>query len=372
MSDTMSDRDAGFPPSVDGTTRARKRISLKKLASVGVAIAVIAGGAWYGQDWWTNGRFIESTDDSYVGGNVTTIAPHVSGFIGRILVADNQFVRAGQLMIELDPRDYQAAADNARAVVAGRQAALDELQARYELQQSTIRQEAAELSATSAQLSFATDDADRYRRLAATSAGSRQDAQRASSLAQQTTANLAAATAALEAGREQLKVLSAEITGAEANLAQAQAAMRQASLNLDYTQIRAPIDGYIGNRAAQQGSYVPAGAYLISVIPSSGLWVDANFKEDQLTHMVEGDAATITADVLPGHIFHAHVASVAPGTGAVFSVIPAENATGNFTKIVQRVPVRLVLDGNDSALAMLRPGLSTFAHVDIRRDKTKP
>src|SRR5208282_5845938 len=127
-----------------------------------------------------------------------------------------------------------------------------------------------------------------------------------------------------------------------------------------------PIDGYIGNRSAQVGVYVAAGAYLISVIPSDGLWVDANFKEDQLTRMVDGDTATVVADVLPGHVFHGHVASVAPGTGAVFSVIPAENATGNFTKIVQRVPVRVVLDADDADLRRLRPGLSTTARVDTR------
>ncbi|MCB8876845.1 HlyD family secretion protein [Acidisoma silvae] len=372
MSDATSGRDAAFPPSIDTTTRLRKRPSLKRLASMGVALAVIAGGAWYGHDWWTNGRFIESTDDAYVGGDVTTIAPHVSGFIGHILVADNQFVHAGQLLIQLDPRDYQAAADNAQAVVSAKQASLDELQARYVLQQSTIRQEAAELTAANAQLSFAMSDADRYRRLAATSAGSRQDSQRADSLAQQDSANLAAASAALEGGHEQLTVLSAEITGARADLAQAQASLRMARLNLGYTDIRAPIDGYIGNRAAEQGSYVGAGAYLVSVIPSTGLWVDANFKEDQLTHMVDGDRATITADVLPGHVFHARVASLAPGTGAVFSVIPAENATGNFTKIVQRVPVRLILDDKDPATALLRPGLSTVANVDIRQERNAP
>jgi membrane fusion protein (multidrug efflux system) len=142
--------------------------------------------------------------------------------------------------------------------------------------------------------------------------------------------------------------------------------LRTADLNLGYTDILAPIDGYVGNRAAQVGAYVTAGAYLISVIPAEGLWVDANFKEDQLTHMISGDTATLELDVLPGHAFHGHVASFAPGTGAVFSIIPAENATGNFTKIVQRVPVRVVLDATDAELSLLRPGLSTTARVDTR------
>ena len=141
-----------------------------------------------------------------------------------------------------------------------------------------------------------------------------------------------------------------------------------ARLNLGYTEIRAPIDGYIGNRAAEVGAYVAAGTYLVSVVPSAGLWVDANFKEDQLARMVAGQPATVSADVLPDHPFRGHLASLAPGTGAVFSVIPPENATGNFTKIVQRVPVRILLDAGDPRLPMLRPGLSTTVSVNTQSD----
>jgi len=343
-------------------------LSLKRLALAGVTLAVLAGGGWYGRDWWTTGRFIESTDDAYVGGNVTAIAPHVSGFIAEVLVTDNQRVQAGQLLVRLDSRDYQAALDHAAAAVGARGASLDGLRAQYLLQQSIIRGQEADLSAKSAQLTFAIQDAERYRSLAVTSAGSRQDAQRTSSLEQQARSSLLAAAAALEAGRQQLKVLEAQIAEADANLAQSRSDLQTAQLNFDYTEIRAPIDGYVGNRAAQVGAYVAAGAYLILVIPTRGLWVDANFKEDQLTHMEDGDAATVVADVLPDHVFHGHVASVAPGTGAVFSIIPAENATGNFTKIVQRVPVRVELDADDADLRKLRPGLSTTARVDTRFD----
>jgi membrane fusion protein (multidrug efflux system) len=364
MSSSVSAREATFPPS--GAAQAQKRLSFKQAALAGAALAVLAGAGWYGYNWWTEGRFFETTDDTYVGGNVTSIAPHVNGFIAQVLVTDNQRVKAGQLLIQLDPRDYQAALDNAKAVVDARDASLESSRARYILQQATIRQQEAEVAAKSAQLAFVTEDAKRYQSLALTSAGSRQDAQRTASLDQQTHASLAAATAALEAGRQQLKVLTAQIAEADATLAQARSDLRMAQLNLSYTEVRAPMDGYVGNRAAQVGAYVAAGAYLISVIPAEGLWVDANFKEDQLTHMVDGDVATVMADVLPGHVFHGHVASVAPGTGAVFSVIPAENATGNFTKIVQRVPVRVVLDTADAELRRLRPGLSATASVDTR------
>jgi membrane fusion protein (multidrug efflux system) len=366
MSSAVSAREATFPPAPGGAAQTRKRLSLKRLALAGAALAVLAGAAWYGHDWWTDGRFIESTDDAYVGGNVTAIAPHVSGFVAGVLVTDNERVKAGQLLIQLDSRDYQAALDHAKAVVDARGASLEGLRAQYVLQQATIRQQEAEVVAKSAQLTFASQDAARYQSLALTSAGSRQDARRTASLEQQTHASLVAAAAAVEAGRQQLKVLTAQIAEADANLAQARSDLQTAQLNLGYTEVRAPVDGIVGNRSAQVGAYVAAGAYLISVIPTDGLWVDANFKEDQLTRMVDGDAAAVVADVLPGHVFHGHVASVAPGTGAVFSVIPAENATGNFTKIVQRVPVRVVLDGDDAELRRLRPGLSTTTSVDTR------
>jgi membrane fusion protein (multidrug efflux system) len=363
MSSATLDRDTGLAAPDRLKRPARKRG--RPFALAGAALLVLAGAAWYGHEWWTTGRFAETTDDSYVGGNVTSIAPHVGGFVAEVLVADNQRVQAGQILVRLDRRDFQAALDHAGAIVKARLATLDELQARTVLQQSIIRQQEADLVAKSAQLTFAEQEADRYRSLAQTSAGSRQDAQRTGSIEQQARSTLLSATAALDAARQQLKVLEAQIAEADANLAQSRSDLQTAQLNLGYTEIRSPIDGYVGNRAAQVGAYVAAGAYLVSVIPTSGLWVDANFKEDQLTHMAEGDAVTVVADVLPGHIFRGHVASLAPGTGAVFSVIPAENATGNFTKIVQRVPVRVTLD-EDAELHMLRPGLSTVASVDTR------
>jgi membrane fusion protein, multidrug efflux system len=347
----------------------RKRLSPMRLALAGVALAVLAGGGWYGEGWWTTGRFIESTDDAYVGGNITTIAPHVGGFIAEVLVTDNQLVKAGQVLIRLDQRDFKAALDHAAAVVDARLASLAALRAHYVLQQSTVRQQEADLAAKAAQLTFATQDASRYHNLAQTSAGSVQDAQRTASLELQAKSTLLAGAAGLEASRQQLKVLDAQISEADASLAQARSDLETARLNLGYTEIRAPIDGYVGNRAAQVGAFVGAGAYLISVIPSVGLWVDANFKEDQLTHMTAGDAATVVADVLPGHAFRGRVASLAPGTGAVFSIIPAENATGNFTKIVQRVPVRVALDAGDPSLSMLRPGLSITANVDTKAER---
>jgi membrane fusion protein (multidrug efflux system) len=360
MSTTLIGRDtAPAPPAV----KIRPGLSRRGLIAFGLAAASVVL-AWYGHDWWTRGRFIETTDDAYVGGNVTAISPHIAGFVSEIAVEDNQRVAAGQLLVRLDPHDFQAALDHANAALQARLAAVGNLQARRTLQQSTIGQAAADLAARTARAAFTNIDARRYSMLAETSAGSRQDAQKSLDLDQEAQAAMASGRAGLDAAKQQLVVLDADIKEAAAAVTQAEADVQTARLNLGYTEIRSPIDGYIGNRSAQVGSYVATGAYLISVIPAHGLWVDANFKEDQLARMVPGQPATAVADVLPGHLFHGHVQSLAPGAGAIFSVIPPENATGNFTKIVQRVAVRIALDPDDELQSAIRPGLSITAHVD--------
>jgi membrane fusion protein, multidrug efflux system len=348
------------------TVNSRPRFGRRQLALAGLALAVTLGGIGYGRYWWNVGRFIESTDDAYAGGNVTPVAPHVAGFVLEILVADNQHVSAGQLLIRLDARDFQAAFDHARAIADQRKAALAGLEAKYELQQSMIRQAEADLNAKAAHATWTGQDAVRYRDLAATTFGTRQNAERSSAANEEARSATKSAEAGLAAARQRLTVLDAQIAEAGAGVAQAKADLETARLNLGYTEICSPIDGYIGNRAAQVGAYVANGAYLLSVIPARGLWVDANFKEDQLADMRPGQPATVVADVLPGKTFHGHIESLAPGTGAVFSVIPPENATGNFAKIVQRVPVRVALDDGAASLGELRPGLSTTVSVDTR------
>jgi membrane fusion protein, multidrug efflux system len=342
------------------------KITRKTLALTGLALAFVAGGALYGRYWWAAGRFIETTDDAYGGGNVTPVAPHVAGFVAQILVSDNQHVHQGQLLVRLDDRDYRAALAHAEAVAEARQATLASLVAKSTLQQSTIRQAEAAVAEKSAQARFAGQDAIRYRNLALTTYGTRQDAERTAAADTAAQSATAAAAAGLAAAKQQLLVLEADIAAARAEVSQAKADLETARLDLGYTEIRAPIDGYVGNRSAQVGAYVASGAYLLSVIPAQGLWVDANFKEDQLAHMRPGQRARIVADELPGKVFHGHVESLSPGTGAIFSVIPPENATGNFTKIVQRVPVRIALDDGDSRFGQLRPGLSTTVSVDTK------
>jgi len=346
-------------------TRVLTKSRLRWLAYAALGGLIALSAARYGHEWWSVGRFVESTDDAYAGGNVTPISPHVAGFVTQILVGDNEYVRAGQALIRLDDRDFRAAADRAAAIVEARKATLDSLERKQTLQATAIRQAKADLDAKQAQAAFARQDDQRYRDLAQTAAGSRQNAERASSLNLAAEASVVSSAAGLDAAKQQLTVLDAEIGVAKADVAQAEADFHTAALNLGYTEIRSPIDGYVGNRAAQIGAYVAGGAYLVTIIPAHDLWVDANFKESQLERMALGQAATVVADVLPDHVFHGHIMSVAPATGAVFSVIPSENATGNFTKIVQRVPVRIKLD-DDPMLRALRPGLSTTVGVDTR------
>jgi membrane fusion protein, multidrug efflux system len=362
MMDTIILERAATPAIV----KSRPRFGRRQLALAGFALAVALGGVGYGRYWWNVGRFIESTDDAYAGGNVTPVAPHVAGFVAQILVTDNQYVRAGQLLVRVDARDFQAAFDHAQATADQRKAALAGLEAKFELQQSMIRQAEADLNAKAAHATWTGQDAVRYRDLAATTFGTRQNAERASAANEEARSATKSAEAGLAAARQRLTVLDAQIAEARAGVAQAKADLETARLNLGYTEICSPIDGYIGNRAAQVGAYVANGAYLLSVIPAQGLWVDANFKEDQLADMRPGQPVTVVADVLPGKTFHGHIESLAPGTGAVFSVIPPENATGNFTKIVQRVPVRVALDDGAASLRELRPGLSTTVSVDTR------
>jgi membrane fusion protein (multidrug efflux system) len=364
MSDHVIDRDITVP----GAAIRRKPITRKRAALAALGLAAALGGAAYTHHWWTVGRFIETTDDAYVGGDITPISPHVAGFVRQVLVTDNQRVEAGQTLIRLDSQDFQAALHHAEAVLQSRQAALANLLAKRVLQHSIIAQAQADVTAKQAQAEFAAEDATRYRVLARTAAASRQAAQKARAGDQSAQAAVLASQAALQAANQQLAVLDTDIAAAQADVAEAEADLRTARLNLGYTNITAPVTGYIGSRSAQVGAYVATGTDLLSVVPAHGLWVDANFKEDELARMKPGDPATIVADVLPGRTFHGRVVSLAPATGAVFSVIPPQNATGNFTKIVQRVPVRIMLYGDAAELGLLRPGLSTTVSVTTGHD----
>ena len=350
------------------TTRRRSlRQIARRLGLVVAILGMVIAAAWYGYTWWTVGRFMETTDDAYVGGDVTTIASKVAGFIDTIAVTDNQRVKAGDLLIKLDDRDYRAQLARAEANVAAQEAALANRDAAHRLQTAVVDQANAEIAAATAEATRSQYDLDRYRTLSAERFASLQRFEQADADYKKAAAAEHKTQAALRAARQQLDVIDTERRQIEAALAQAKAERDLAVLNLGYTEIRSPIDGVIGNRSARVGAYATVGAQLLSIVPAHGLWVDANFKESQLAQMSVGQPVEITADVMPGRAFHGRIESLAPATGAQFSVIPPENATGNFTKIVQRVPVRIILDEGAGELGTLRPGLSVVARVDERR-----
>ncbi|MRX11259.1 HlyD family efflux transporter periplasmic adaptor subunit [Pseudoduganella sp. FT25W] len=344
----------------------------KRLITRAVIAAIAIGAVGFGYHWWSTGRFVEDTDDAYIGGNVTVIAPKVAGYIARLEVSDNQLVHAGDVIARLDDRDYRAALAKAEGAVAAAQATLANLDATRQLQDAVIGQARAGVNASSAETARARDDQTRYQNLSAKAAVSLQSSQKADAEYKQALAGDQKAQAQLTAAQRELDVIGTRKQQAQAALEQAMAERDLARLNVEYTVLRAPIDGVVGNRRAREGAYATVGNQLLSIVPARGLWVDANFKEGQLARFQPGQRATIVADVMPGHVFHGTVASLAPATGAQFSVLPPENATGNFTKIVQRVPVRIVLDERDGALGTLRPGLSVNAEIDVRRADGQP
>ncbi|MDB6136997.1 MAG: Membrane fusion component of tripartite multidrug resistance system [Verrucomicrobiaceae bacterium] len=346
------------PPSIPRGLPA-KRLFFALLIVLAVTVTVRLG-----HEWWTTGRFIESTDDAYVGGEVTVIAPKVPGFIMQVAVSDNQAVHAGDVLVKLEDRDYRAALAKADAVVAIQEAALDHLEATRHLQEAMVAQAEAEITAVEAEIVRSRDDQTRYQWLVRNAAVSTQSFQKADAEYKQAQALGTKALAGLTAAQRQLEVIGTQKKQTWAMLAQAKAERDMAQLNLEYTLLRAPIDGIIGNRSARAGAYATTGAQLISLVPASGLWIDANFKESQIARMHAGQPATIFVDQCPDRVFHGQVGSIAPATGAQFSVLPPENATGNFTKIVQRVAVRIVLDEEAAVLNILRPGLSATVEVN--------
>jgi membrane fusion protein (multidrug efflux system) len=334
------------------------------LASAG--LAVLAAGAYFGWDYWTVGRFHVSTDDAYVQADNTTIAPKVSGYLAAVLVGDNEPVRSGQVLARIDDRDYQVALDSAKANVAAAQAAIASKLAAIDAQQSAIDSAKATIAVDEANETFAEQENKRYADLAKTGYGSVQNAQQAGSRIAAAHASVERDNATLAAAVKQVALQKAELAQAEAVLARDEAARRQAELNLSYATIVSPADGIVGNRTLRVGQYVQAGTQLMSVVPSADAYVVANFKETQLTDVRRGQPVDIEVDMFPGRVYHGHVDSLAPASGQTFALLPPDNATGNFTKVVQRIPVKVVLDANSANSGDLRPGMSVTPTIDTK------
>lgn len=342
-------------------TNTRKNILIGSALAIAV-LAAIAGPHLLGND------HRQSTNDAYVSADYTVVAPKVAGFIKQVLVEDNQQVQAGQLLATLDDRDYQAALDAAQAQLLVARAQSADARATLERQAALIAQAEAAVKAAQAEAAFADHEVTRYSRLAEQGAGTVQNAQQARSKVDQARARLANAQAALLATRKQVDILQAQVASADGQLKRAEAGLEKANLDLSYTRIVAPVDGMVGERALRVGAYVNPGARLLSVVPLSRAYVVGNFQETQLTHVQPGQAVNISVDTFSGETLRGHVESIAPATGVTFAAVKPDNATGNFTKVVQRIPVKIVFDADQPLLERLRVGMSVEATIDTRGD----
>ena len=355
-------------PTPPEATRPRRR-SLRKLLLVGAGFAALGAGSFYGDAYWTVGRFQVSTDDAYVQADSVTIAPKISGYLGAVLVGDNAVVAAGQVLARIDDRDYRVALDQARADVAAAVATIASRQVALDAQQSVIATARATITVDEANQTFAEQENNRYADLATSGYGSTQNAQGAASRVAAARASIQRDTAALSTATKQVDLLQAEVAQAAAALSRARAVQHQADLDLGYTAIVAPVAGMVGNRSLRVGQYVQAGTQLMAVVPIDDAYVVANFKETQLTDVRPGQTVDIAVDMFPGRAYHGRVDSLAPASGQTFALLPPDNATGNFTKVVQRIPVRIALDP-DGGSGDLRPGMSVTPSIATKAKPT--
>lgn len=357
------------PEAVPAVTAPPRRSRFRRALPL-LGLLALAGGALGGTWYWQVGRFMQSTDNAYVGGDIAVLSSRIEGDVARILVGDNQPVEAGQPLIELDHRDWQARRDQAAAALAEAEANIGTLAAQRAQAVAQVAAAESQIAQAEADRVFAVTDAGRAGTLASSGFGTREAVDRTTAARRRAEASVAVAQAGLESARGAVPVLDAQAKSAVARRDAARAALALADSNLDHATIRAPFAGIAGNRAAQLGQHVRAGQNLIAVSPpAERLYVTANFKETQLRRLREGQPVELSVDA--GGTLHGTVQSLAPATGAQFSLLPPENATGNFTKIVQRVPVRIAVEPGQP-VGNLRPGLSVEAEVDTRDDPHAP
>lgn len=345
------------------------KLNLSKPALIGlVAFGVFVVWAIF---WWLDYRMYVTTDDAYLHSDIAPIAPKVAGYVERIEVTDHQVVRKGDVLVRLVDNEYAAQVRQAEAAVAARTAALDNVARRTDLQKAIVDEAVAEAGASGAELKRTRLDSARVASLVKNAYMSRQRSETADADLGKARAGAQSAAARIEAEKAQLAVLDAERAEDEASVAEAKALLDLANMQLRRTIIRAPSDGVVGNRAVVPGQYLRIGAVIMSIVPMDNVWVEANFKETQLTRMVPGQPATVRLDAYPGVEVTGRVESLAPASGALFSLLPPENASGNFTKVVQRVPVKIVLPADNPLAGRLRPGLSVVVSVNTHPDAEK-
>jgi membrane fusion protein (multidrug efflux system) len=352
---------APAPPNGDGNRH------IRRVLFVVVAIVLLVGLA-AGIRYFLYGQYIESTDDAYLRADTVTVAPRVNGYIDQIYVIDNQFVKAGDPLVRIDLRNYKALVSQQDATVDARAADIGAAESQITQQQATVEQSRAQLVGAQANAKFARDEADRYQGLRDQGVETDQRYQQAVNERNQTAAAVLGAEAGIKVAERQLVTLQSQITQSKAQLEAAKASANTAMLNLDDTIVRASIDGRIGDKTAQVGQFVQAGTRLMSVVPVQQVYLVANYKETQVRHMKVGQKATVKVDAIGSQEIPGVIQSFAPGTGAQFALLPPENATGNFIKIVQRVPVRIRLTPTKEIAERLVPGLSVSVEIDTRTD----
>ena len=325
-----------------------------------LAFVALATLRW---DEWTGRATIQTTDDAYVRADLTRLSSRVAGEVLSLAVNDFQRVKAGDLLVQIDPADYEAQVAQAEAAVAAAQAALDNLANQVELQYATIAQAEAQQVAAAAQEVEARQEQERQQSLSQTEAGTRQKLEQATAAYAKAGADVRASRAVVAAQRHQLEVLSGTKKQRAADLEGAKAALAAAKLKLGYTKIVAPFDGVVGERQVQPGDYVNIGTNLINVVPLPNVYVIANYKETQLTRVRPGQSVSLTVDSFPDETLHGRVERISPASGSQFALLPPDNATGNFTKVVQRVPVRIALDKDQPLLQRLLPGMSVVTNI---------
>jgi len=322
-----------------------------------IAVATLRWNAWVGD------AAIQTTNDAYVRAELTRLSSRVAGEILTVAVNDFQRVKAGDLLTQIDPADYQAQVAQAEASVAAAQAALDNLNNQVELQYATIAQAEAQQVSAAAQEVEARQEQERQQSLSQTESGTRQRFEQATAALAKAQADVRASRAVIAAQRHQLEVLAGTKKQRSADVLGAQAALASARLKLGYTKIVAPFDGVVGERQVQPGDYVNIGSNLINVVPLPNVYVIANYKETQLTRVQPGQSVDIAVDSFPSERLRGRVERVSPASGSQFALLPPDNATGNFTKVVQRIPVRISLDKNQPLLERLLPGMSVVTNI---------
>ncbi|MGY5775240.1 HlyD family secretion protein [Rhizobium sp. LEGMi135b] len=351
------------PPQQVRPAADKKRI--RRVLLIALLMVMIGGGGWFWR-YWTEGRFIQSTNDAFLQADQTAIAPKVQGYVDEVYVRSNQKVEAGDQLLKIRPQDYEAKVNQAEAALDASRADLVRAIAEGKRQISAVGQAEAQLVSAKTQAKFAQSQVDRYQSLSRSGATSNEQVANYTSQRDQADAQVAIAEASLASSKEAVNTTDAAVKQSEAAVKQSEAQLAAARLDLDATIVTAPIAGTVGDKTVTIGQYVQAGTRLMTLVPVEDLYLEANFKETQIEFMRIGQPATISVDAISSTTLHGTVESFAPGTGAQFALIPAENATGNFTKIVQRVPVRIKVEAGPEERKILVPGLSVTVDVDTR------